>query len=39
MSCDHKLTNLSKQKDDGDNPLFRVYHEMVEHTLATSTDL
>jgi hypothetical protein len=39
MSCDHKLTNLSNQKDDGDNPLFRVYHEMVEHTLATSTDL
>ena len=39
LSCDHKLTNLSNQKDDEDNPLFRVYHEMVEHTLATSNDL
>jgi hypothetical protein len=39
LSCDHKLTNLSNQKDDGDNPLFCVYHEIVEHIVATSTDL
>jgi hypothetical protein len=39
LSCDHKLTNLSNQKYDGDNPLFCVYHEIVEHIVATSTDL
>jgi hypothetical protein len=39
LSSDHKITNLSNQQNDGDTPLFRVYHQTMEHAVATSVDL